>query len=110
MRNTKNIKEIFYKNIQPVIDKIEVIESLSWDAAIKFDDNSVDFCYVDAGHTYECVTKDLHAWWSKIKTGSYFGGDDYTKGHPGVQNAVWDFFGPKKIKVSRSGRCWFVKK
>lgn len=109
-KNTKNIKEIFYKNIQPVIDKIEVIESLSWDAAIKFDDNSVDFCYVDAGHTYECVTKDLHAWWSKIKTGSYFGGDDYTKGHPGVQNAVWDFFGPKKIKVTRSGRCWFVKK
>ena len=65
---------------------------------------------MDAGHTYECVTKDLNAWWSKIKRDSYFGGDDYTKGHPGVQNAVWDFFGPKKIKVNRSGRCWFVKK
>jgi len=107
---TKNLKDIFYNNVSPILDKIEVVQSLSWDAANLFHNESVDFCYVDAGHTYDCVSKDLEAWWPKIKSGSYFGGDDYTKGHPGVQNAVWDFFGPKNIKVRRSGRCWFVKK
>lgn len=107
---TKNLKEIFHNNVRPVLDKIEVVQSLSWDAAKLFQDESVDFCYVDAGHTYDCVSKDLEAWWPKIKPGSYFGGDDYTKGHPGVQQAVWDFFGPKNIRVRRSGRCWFVTK
>lgn len=107
---TKNLKEIFHNNVKPVLDKIEVVQSLSWDAATLFQDETVDFCYVDAGHTYDCVSKDLEAWWPKIKPGSYFGGDDYTKGHPGVQQAVWDFFTPLNIKVRRSGRCWFVEK
>ena len=107
--STKNLKQIFHDNVAPVLDKIETIQTLSWDAAKQFNDNSVDFCYVDAGHTYECVIQDLNAWWPKIKLGSIFGGDDYTKGHPGVQKAVWEFFGQRNIKVRRSGRCWFVE-
>jgi len=106
----KSIKEVFLENISPIKDKIETIQSISWEAAIHFEDSSLDFCYVDAGHTYEDVTKDLNTWWPKIKPGMYFGGDDYTKGYKGLQQAVWDFFDPKKIKVRRSGRCWLVQK
>jgi hypothetical protein len=106
----KSIKDVFLENISPLVDKIETLQSISWDAAISFEDNSLDFCYVDAGHTYEDVTKDLTAWWPKIKSGTYFGGDDYTKGYPGLQQAVWDFFRPKNIKVNRSGRCWLIRK
>jgi hypothetical protein len=39
----------------------------------------------------------------KCDLGAMFGGDDYTKGYPGVQQAVWDFFGPQNVKVRRSG-------
>jgi hypothetical protein len=39
-----------------------------------------------------------------------FAGDDYTKGHPGVQKAVWEFFKELNIKVRRAGRCWLVSK
>jgi phytoene dehydrogenase-like protein len=63
-----------------------------------------------SGHSYEAVTKDLQAWWPKMRPGAMFGGDDYTKGYPGVQQAVWDFFGPRDIKVRRAGRCWLVTK
>jgi hypothetical protein len=106
----KDLKQIFINNVTPVANYITIIENMSWDAAEQFEDNSVDFCYVDAGHTYECVTNDLTAWWPKIKPGSYFGGDDYTKGFPDLEKAVQNFFFNKKIKIQKVGRCWLVKK
>lgn len=106
----KSIQDVFLENISPLKNQIEAIQSISWDAANWFEDNSLDFCYVDAGHTYEDVMKDLNAWWPKIKSQSYFGGDDFTKGHPGLQKAVVEFFQDKKIPVSRVGRCWLVQK
>lgn len=106
----KDLKQIFTNNIAPIVDQVTAIESISWDAAEQFADSSVDFCYVDAGHTYDCVSNDLTAWWPKIRPGALFGGDDYTKGYPGLQQAVWDFFKPLNIKVSRMGRCWIVRK
>ena len=106
----QDLKNIFCQNLTPVMKKITMLSEISWQAADNFDDESVDFCYVDAGHSYEAVTNDLTAWWPKLRPGSRFAGDDYTKGYPGVQQAVWDFFRAKKIKVSRSGRCWIVTK
>ena len=105
-----NMRRIFKQNLQPVIQHITMLTMLSWNAARRFDDATVDFCYVDAGHSYECVSKDLAAWWPKMRPGAYFAGDDYTKGYPGLQQAVWDFFKPKDIKVARMGRCWIVRK
>ena len=104
------LKNIFLKNILPLQDKIQTIQSLSWDAAAHFDNESVDFCYLDAGHTYDCVIKDLEAWFPKIKTGSYFGGDDYTTEFAGLQQAVNEFFSSRNIAVEKIGRCWLIKK
>lgn len=105
-----NLENIFQQNVKPVLQHITMLTMISWHAAANFEDNSVDFCYVDAGHSYNAVTSDLEAWWPKLRPGSWFAGDDYTKGYPGVQQAVWDFFGPFDIKVRRSGRCWLVTK
>tara|TARA_B110000503_G_scaffold142564_1_gene239766 strand:+ start:3002 stop:3574 length:573 start_codon:yes stop_codon:yes gene_type:complete len=102
--------DTFNNNILPIKDLITTHRAMSWEVAIKFQDNSVDFVYVDADHRYESVMKDLEAWYPKIKLGNYFGGDDYTKGHPGVCKAVQEFFSKKNIKVKRKGRCWYVQK
>jgi hypothetical protein len=104
------LKDVFTQNIAPLKQMIQTIESLSWEAAINFQDESVDFCYLDAGHTYDCVIQDLVAWFPKIKTGSYFGGDDYSKEFPGLQQAVNEFFDSKNIKVEKIGRCWLIQK
>jgi hypothetical protein len=106
----QDLKQIFRQNVKPILKQIKMLSMISWNAARRFEDNSVDFCYVDAGHSYEAVSNDLTAWWPKLRPGSMFGGDDYTKGYPGVQQAVWDFFGPQDIKVRRAGRCWLVTK
>jgi len=106
----QDLENIFRQNLKPVLEHITMLTMMSWHAAADFEDDSVDFCYVDAGHSYNTVTSDLQAWWPKLRPGSLFAGDDYTKGYPGVQQAVWDFFGPLNIKVRRSGRCWLVTK
>jgi hypothetical protein len=102
--------DIFINNMLPVEQYYTPIKTYSHKAANDFKNNSVDFCYVDADHSYEGVMKDLEAWWPKIKSGCYFGGDDYTKGWPGVQKAVKEFFNKRNIKVKKVGRCWVVKK
>lgn len=42
-----------------------------------FDDNSLDFVYVDANHSYESVKQDLDIWYPKIKSGGVLSGHDY---------------------------------
>jgi predicted O-methyltransferase YrrM len=50
-----------------------------------------DWIYIDGDHTYEGVTKDLHACWPKLAQDGTMVLDDY--GNPcGVKSAVDDFF------------------
>lgn len=106
----KTLYEIFETNIKPVIDDVHIIKSLSWDSSKRFADNSVDVCYVDAGHEYECVVKDIVHFWPKIKVGGWLFGDDFTKSFPGVQKAVREFAISNNVSVQRKGRCWCMKK
>lgn len=56
--------------------KVEFIRELSVEASKKFDDNSLDFVYIDGNHDYKYVLADLQAWYPKIKNGGYLCGDD----------------------------------
>ena len=80
------------------------IISKSHEAAKEFDDFSVDSIFIDAGHSYESVKKDIECWYPKMKKNSIISGHDYTEGWPGVMKAVNEFFG-KPDKVENS--CWF---
>ena len=69
-----------------------IIKSDSIAAAAKFMDYSLDFVYIDAGHTYEDCWADMQAWWPKIRPGGCLAGHDWAprKGW-GVPQAVEDF-------------------
>jgi hypothetical protein len=94
----------FKQNIAPVDKYIEPLILDSALAAKKFDDNSVDFIYVDASHTYEGVFRDLEAWFPKLKRGGCMAGDDWCfkdseTGFLSVQQAVKDFFGALGLDI-----------
>ena len=57
-------------------DRVEFIRKLSTDAAAGFDDESLDFVYIDGNHDYKYVLSDLSAWYPKVKPGGFVCGDD----------------------------------
>ena len=42
-----------------------------------FKDESLDFIYIDANHTYESAKEDIQLWYPKIKVGGMISGHDY---------------------------------
>jgi predicted O-methyltransferase YrrM len=67
----KNLWEIFEQNMlkYDLTKYIKPIKMNSVDASKLFPDESIDFLHLDASHDYENVTKDLKAWFPKIKKG-----------------------------------------
>lgn len=61
-------------------NKYQILKMASVDASTHFPDNSLDFVYLDANHSYDGVKNDLHAWYPKIKKGGILAGDDYHLG------------------------------
>ena len=57
-------------------DRSIMLRNISTEAAKLFDDNSLDFVYIDGNHMYEYVMDDLKAWYPKIKSGGILAGDD----------------------------------
>lgn len=104
----ENLFSIFKKNIEPISEKIGIIKSLSWDGAKNYEDNSLDFVFIDAGHDYESVKKDLTSWFPKIKSGGILAGHDYHY-DCGVYPAVNEFFKDKN-NIKQMGACWFYEK
>lgn len=99
----KTLYDEFISNIESIKDHIITYKKSSVQAAKLFEDNSIDFVFIDASHKYENVKKDLLAWLPKIKKGGFIGGHDYASpsDHPdhGVYIAVNEIFGKDNIKV-----------
>merc|ERR1711879_559644 len=58
-------------------DRRKLIKGLSVQAAKMFEDESLDWVYVDALHDHKSVIKDLEAWYPKVRWGGFLSGDDY---------------------------------
>jgi len=70
-----------------------LIEKSSADASQDFDDESLDYIYIDADHSYSHALQDYRKWWPKLKPGGFFAGHDYAGfRRDGVRRAVKSFF------------------
>jgi|CXWL01.1.fsa_nt_gi predicted O-methyltransferase YrrM len=106
-RNTRrenqlgSLESITKKKLAPY--KATIIKKDSQAAAKKFVDESLDFVYIDADHTYESVKNDIHAWVKKVRKGGIVAGHDYyvfRSGNRGVIDAVNEYVKEHKIKLS----------
>jgi hypothetical protein len=70
-----------------------------------FDDNSVDFIFIDADHSYDGFKRDVLSWWNKCKIGGLFAGHDAD--WPGVRQAIDELFPGTWIA---DGTSWKVYK
>jgi len=55
----------------------ELIRKYSMDAVKDFEDNSLDFVFIDGNHSFEYVIEDIVAWSKKVRSGGIISGHDY---------------------------------
>lgn len=97
--------ETFLKNIEPVKHIINPIRSLSWDAAKLYEDSSLDFIFLDAGHDYDSIKKDLITWYPKLKPTGIIAGHDYS--WDGITKATNEYFKGKQFYQRESS--WILR-
>ena len=87
------------------------LKAKSTDVVNMFEDESIDFIYIDGNHQYNAVKKDLENYYPKIKTGSFIAGHDYG-GAPhteGTKKAIREFFGTEPLKVYEDTSWIYIK-
>ena len=87
----------FAKNLLCKYNESEILRMSSDDASYKFDDNSIDFIFIDGDHTEQGVYGDLKNWYPKVKSGGILSGHDYVDREMDCGNGIISCF---KVKTS----------
>ena len=72
--------------------------------------NNMDFIYVDGGHDYDCVKKDIELYYPKVKKGGVFGGHDFDANHIDICRAAFEFVQKNNLKLYGKNSDWWVVK
>ena len=98
--------DIFYEFIDNTVlsnnyGTFNIIKDTSHNAANQFQNNSINFIMLDAGHSYESLMEDIKFWYNKVTPGGIISGDDYGV-FGGVTQAADEFFYKQFHKGFRS--------
>ena len=103
------VEQLFLKNIEPVKHILNAQKLDSVSAAHNYENNSLDFIFIDANHAYDAVLADIKAWYPKLKSGGHIAGHDYWNDE-GVRNAVKYYFNSQDDRYYYGEECWCVYK
>lgn len=76
LHSTRIYEEVM-NNISGYEDRGIMIRATSEVASHMFEEQSLDFVYIDANHAYDFVVQDIELWSPKVKVGGYICGHDY---------------------------------
>ncbi|QIE55276.1 class I SAM-dependent methyltransferase [Pikeienuella piscinae] len=98
----EHVKSRFSKHIES--GRVRLIRDWSWGGLKQIEDAQLDWVYIDAGHDFDSVTKDLMAVLPKMKPGGIIAGHDYVRwgrfGYRcGVIEAVTKFCVEQEFKI-----------
>lgn len=92
------------KLLNPFGERSIMIKAYSPEICRDFQENSIDFVYIDGIHTYDAVKADIDGWYNKIKIGGIISGHDYSKERwVGVINAVDEFVEKNQLVLNLTG-------
>lgn len=95
-------------------NRATILKGESSKIAETFDDNIVDFVFIDADHSYEGCSGDIARWWPKVKRGGILSGHDYNTPHArtqGVDKAVDEFVKRTGLPIEFGDDwTWFIRK
>lgn len=99
MKKEVNEKVVDYKNGM-------IMNMTTNEAAAKTPDESLDFVFIDADHSYPACKIDMEKWMSKVKVGGYIIGHDCEVSS--VRRALEEVFGENYQKDV--DQVWYVQK
>ena len=111
-----NVKKLYLVDIVDNIhdrfkaegDRVEFLYESSVEASKRFQDNTLDFVYIDDDHSKKGATNSLSSWYPKIKIGGVIGGHDFGGE---VEEAVREFFVKNDISLYVGGPdFWGIKR
>jgi len=114
-RLSQKQQDDYYRKTLSRVDRIaraRVIRKPSIEAAKDIPDESLDFVFIDADHSYAGCKSDILAWYPKVKKGGLFGGHDYENTEFkefGVTQAVNEFTQGKNLDLGENF-TWFITK
>lgn len=69
--------DIFKSNMKPLEGYYRDMRMPSMEAVQKFENESLDFVFIDGSHEYEDIKDDIISWLPKVKRGGVLAGHDY---------------------------------
>lgn len=99
------------KTLARYSDRLVWLKGTSANVVGNFEDNFLDFVYIDGDHSYKHVLHDVTAWTPKVKKGGMVSGHDYTS-REGVKKAVDEYCSKNKVELIRSevgSHWWFIR-
>jgi len=101
----------------------QVIKKTSMEAVKDFQDNSLDFVYLDGDHSFKAIADDICEWEKKVRKGGIISGHDYqgqsaqyvpyvVDAYAKAYNRKVEVFGSRKLAVRRGDKqgSWMWKK
>ncbi len=98
------VYKIFLENINKIDYPKHIHKMHTFQASKLFENNSIDFLFIDTAHEFRHVEKEISLWYPKVKSGGIISGHDYF--YPGVMRAVKDFSRKYDISVRISNSSW----
>jgi hypothetical protein len=105
----EELKNLFINNMKKVEGFYNLYVERSPLVTNRYEDNSIDFVFIDGGHEYEQVYSDIIAWLPKIKVGGYISGHDYIETSCGVKKAVDEIFQNYLGQISTGNFGWIIQ-
>jgi len=96
---------LWLKTQYPVV---QVWRLPSVEAAKQFEEESLDFVFIDGDHSYTAVKADIIAWLPRVRTGGILAGHDYYQRWPGVVRAVDELLGARELRFLPDV-VWYVE-
>jgi predicted O-methyltransferase YrrM len=97
------------KRLSAYGDRCRILRTDSVSASARFEDESLDWAYIDGRHDYEGVKEDIEHWLPKVRPGGILAGHDYVERDamwPEVKQAVDELLSP--VSTWPEAQTWYV--
>ena len=84
-------QDFLYAHTQRTLEPFpnsQIIRKTSMNALEDFEDNSLDFVYIDGNHSFPYVAQDIYEWSRKVRSGGIVSGHDYFDTSPTSTNLL----------------------